>query len=127
MIGERVEAVNTAVRERAEVYAKSGDIHIAYQVTGDGPPDVVWTPGAISHLDLWWESPYFVRQFERVSSFCRLILFDKRGRGLSDRPTASATRRVGTSYNGTTRSRAVRCPALRDRGRHGRRRPARDL
>jgi len=72
-------------------YAKTGDIHIAYQVIGDGPPDVIWTPGAISHLDLWWESSYFVRLFERVSSFCRLILFDKRGTGLSDRPTGVAT------------------------------------
>ncbi len=72
-------------------YAKSGDIHIAYQAIGDGPMDVVFSPGAISHLDLWWESPYFVRFFERMSTFCRLILFDKRGTGLSDRPTAVAT------------------------------------
>jgi pimeloyl-ACP methyl ester carboxylesterase/class 3 adenylate cyclase len=72
-------------------YAKSGDIHIAYQVVGDGPQDLIWAPGSVSHLDLFWESPYWVRLFERVSSFCRLIRFDKRGTGLSDRPTAVAT------------------------------------
>src|SRR5713226_2544179 len=72
-------------------YAKSGDVHIAYQVIGDAPVDLVWAPGSVSHLDLWWECPYFVRLFERVSVFSRLILFDKRGTGLSDRPTAVAT------------------------------------
>lgn len=73
------------------LYAKSGDLHIAYQVVGKGPVDVVHTPGAISHLDLWWDCPYFVRYFERLASFSRLILFDKRGTGLSDRPTDYAT------------------------------------
>lgn len=72
-------------------YAKSGDVHVAYEVLGDGPTDLVWAPGAVSHLDLWPESPYWVRLYERVSSFARLILFDKRGTGLSDRPTAVAT------------------------------------
>lgn len=72
-------------------YAKSGEVYIAYQVDGEGPVDLVWAPGAISHLDLWWESPYWVRLFERLSAFSRLILFDKRGTGLSDRPTAVAT------------------------------------
>jgi pimeloyl-ACP methyl ester carboxylesterase len=72
-------------------YAKSGDVHIAYQLIGDGPPDFVLAPGYVSHLDLWWESRYWARLFERVSSFCRLILFDKRGTGLSDRPTVVAT------------------------------------
>jgi len=72
-------------------YAKSGDIHVAYQVIGDGPLDFLWAAGAVLHLDLAWESPYWVRLFERVSSFCRLIRFDRRGTGLSDRPTAVAT------------------------------------
>jgi class 3 adenylate cyclase/pimeloyl-ACP methyl ester carboxylesterase len=72
-------------------YAKSGDLFIAYQVTGDGPVDLVWSPGATSHLALQWENPYFVRFIERLSTFCRLIRFDKRGTGLSDRPTTAAT------------------------------------
>ncbi len=53
--------------------------------------DLVWAPGAFSHLDLWWENPYYARLFERMSSFTRLILFDKRGTGLSDRPATVAT------------------------------------
>ena len=67
-------------------YARSGDIRIAYQVTGDGPFDVVWAPGTMSHLDLDWEIPQRALFFERFSKFCRLIRFDKRGTGLSDRP-----------------------------------------
>ena len=72
-------------------YAKSGDVHIAYQVIGDAPIDLVLAPGSVSHLDLWWESPYWARLFERMGSFSRLILFDKRGTGLSDRPVTVAT------------------------------------
>jgi class 3 adenylate cyclase len=65
-------------------YAKSGSVHIAYQVTGDGPRDLVFVPGVISHLDLWWEDPIASRFFRRLASLGRLILFDKRGTGLSD-------------------------------------------
>jgi pimeloyl-ACP methyl ester carboxylesterase/class 3 adenylate cyclase len=72
-------------------YAKSGDLYIAYQVTGDGPVDLIWSPGTTSHLSLQWENSYFVRVIERLSSFTRLIRFDKRGTGLSDRPTKPAT------------------------------------
>ena len=72
-------------------YARSGDVHIAYQVLGDVPMDLVLAPGTVSHLDLWWESPYWARLFERMASFSRLILFDKRGTGLSDRPVTVAT------------------------------------
>ena len=66
-------------------YAKSGDVHIAYQVMGSGPLDLVLVPGFFSHLDIEWEEPRFVGFLERLSSFCRLIRFDKRGQGLSDR------------------------------------------
>src|SRR4030095_6753644 len=72
-------------------YARSGDVRIAYQVTGDGPVDVVWAPGTMSHLDLDWEIPQRALFFERFSKFCRLIRFDKRGTGLSDRPVHMAT------------------------------------
>ena len=65
-------------------YAKSGDVHIAYQVVGHGPRDLVFVPGLISHLDLWWEDPTASRFFRRLASLSRLILFDKRGTGLSD-------------------------------------------
>lgn len=66
-------------------YAQSGDVSIAYQVVGEGPLDLVCVPGTISHLDLWWENPLTIKFFQRLSSFSRLILFDKRGTGLSDR------------------------------------------
>lgn len=67
-------------------YAKSGDVNIAYQVVGGGPLDLVLVPGFISHLDLDWEGPGYAHMLERLSSFSRLIRFDKRGTGLSDRP-----------------------------------------
>ncbi|MEP7002952.1 MAG: alpha/beta hydrolase [Chloroflexota bacterium] len=67
-------------------YAKSGDLNIAYQVTGSGPPDLIWCGGQYSHLDLLWESPHFARTFERLGERSRFIIFDKRGQGLSDRP-----------------------------------------
>ena len=66
-------------------YAKSGDVHIAYQVIGDGPTDLVFVPGFVSHVEEWWEEPLCARFFERLAAFSRLILFDKRGTGLSDR------------------------------------------
>jgi pimeloyl-ACP methyl ester carboxylesterase len=66
-------------------YARSGDVSIAYQIVGDGPFDLVWTPGALSHLDLMWEDKNRARFFHTLSSFARLIIFDKRGTGLSDR------------------------------------------
>jgi pimeloyl-ACP methyl ester carboxylesterase len=66
-------------------YAKSGDTYIAYQVMGDGPLDLVFVPGFISHLDMQLELPATASFFTRLASFCRLIRFDKRGTGLSDR------------------------------------------
>ena len=70
-------------------YALSGDVNIAYQVLGEGPIDLIIVPGVVSHLDLWWEQPKATRFFERLASFSRLILFDKRGTGLSDRVQAA--------------------------------------
>lgn len=66
-------------------YAKSGELHIAYQVIGHGPIDLVVVPGFVSHLEYDWEHPLPARFFQRLASFSRLIRFDKRGTGLSDR------------------------------------------
>jgi pimeloyl-ACP methyl ester carboxylesterase len=66
-------------------YAKSGDVNIAYQVVGDGPFDLVYVPGWVSNVDLLWERPKPARFLERLASFSRLIMFDKRGTGMSDR------------------------------------------
>jgi pimeloyl-ACP methyl ester carboxylesterase len=66
-------------------YAKSGGVSIAYQVVGDGPNDLVLVPGWVSNVDVFWEEPRLARLLTRLASFSRLILFDKRGTGLSDR------------------------------------------
>jgi pimeloyl-ACP methyl ester carboxylesterase len=66
-------------------YAKSGRYHIAYQVFGDGPFDLVMIPGFMSHLEMWWEQPIAARGLRRLASFARVIIFDKRGTGMSDR------------------------------------------
>jgi len=67
------------------MYARSGDVNIAYQVIGDGPLDLVFVMGWVSHLEYFWREPSFARFLLRLASFSRLILFDKRGTGLSDR------------------------------------------
>src|SRR6185503_19201239 len=66
-------------------YARSGNVNIAYQVVGSGPVDLVFVMGWVSHLEYFWSEPSFARFLRRLSSFSRLILFDKRGTGLSDR------------------------------------------
>ncbi len=66
-------------------YVLSGDTHIAYQVVGQGPIDLVYVPGWVSHVELCWEEPTYARFLNQLSSFARLIMFDKRGTGLSDR------------------------------------------
>jgi pimeloyl-ACP methyl ester carboxylesterase len=65
-------------------YAKSGDLHIAYQVVGEGPRDLVFVPGWVSNVELVWEEPHQAAFLQRLASFARLILFDKRGTGSSD-------------------------------------------
>ena len=66
-------------------YAKSGDVNVAYQVIGDGPFDLIFAPGFVSNLEYGWEEPSLERFYRRLASFCRLVIFDKRGTGLSDR------------------------------------------
>src|ERR1700761_3013529 len=65
-------------------YARSGELSIAYQVSGKGP-DLVFVPGSLSHVELGWETPPMMQMFRRLSQFSRMITFDKRGTGLSDR------------------------------------------
>jgi len=66
-------------------FARSGDAHIAYQVIGDGPLDLVYVQGFVSNIELNWQEPLYARFLSRIASFARLITFDKRGTGLSDR------------------------------------------
>lgn len=72
-------------------YARSGEVNIAYQVFGAGAVDLVVVPGWISNIDTFWEEPGFARFFQRLGGFSRVILFDKRGTGLSDRVTDTPT------------------------------------
>ena len=72
-------------------YARSGVVRIAYQVVGSGPLDLVYVPGFVSNLDVFWEMPEWARFFSRLAAFSRLIVFDKRGTGLSDRDVGIAT------------------------------------
>src|SRR5690348_13781765 len=66
-------------------YARSGNYSIAYQVVGEGPFDLLWVPGFVSNVELAWEEPLLARFLDRLASFSRLVLFDKRGTGMSDR------------------------------------------
>jgi pimeloyl-ACP methyl ester carboxylesterase len=66
-------------------YAKSGDVNIAYQVIGDAPLTLVYAPGWISHVEVMWEDPHFAQFMARLASFARVVMFDKRGTGASDR------------------------------------------
>jgi len=80
-----------AVRVVNTKYARSGSVHIAYQLVGDGARDLVVVPGIFSHLELFWEDPGFTRWMNRLTTFARVIAFDKRGQGLSDRAVAVPT------------------------------------
>jgi class 3 adenylate cyclase len=72
-------------------FARSGDVDVAYHVVGDGPVDLVYVEGAYTHLELAWELPAYRRFCERLAEFTRLIRFDKRGMGMSDRVPGATT------------------------------------
>ena len=72
-------------------YAKCGDVHVAYLVFGEGAFDLVVVPGFISHIEHFWDEPSYVRWFQRLGSFARVVMFDKRGTGLSDRFSGAPT------------------------------------
>jgi DNA-binding winged helix-turn-helix (wHTH) protein len=72
-------------------YAKSGDVHIAYRIFGNGPRDIVMIPGTLSHLEIYWATPAYRHLLKRLTAFARVIMFDKRGQGLSDRVVAEQT------------------------------------
>jgi pimeloyl-ACP methyl ester carboxylesterase len=76
------------VVQRETRYAKSSRVNVAYQVVGDGPTDLILVPGFVSHVEVAWEEPRLAHFLGRLASFSRLIVFDKRGTGMSD-PVAS--------------------------------------
>src|SRR5262249_35693403 len=77
--------------EAATRYASADGASIAWQVHGEGPLDLVLVPGFVSHVEVMWEDPTIARFLRRLTSFARLIVFDKRGQGLSDRPARPPT------------------------------------
>jgi class 3 adenylate cyclase/pimeloyl-ACP methyl ester carboxylesterase len=81
---------NATVRPETR-YARSGDVNIAYQVVGEGPFDLVFVPGSVSHIELAWEIPRWAASLQHLASFSRLIIFDKRGTGMSDRFAGAPT------------------------------------
>ena len=93
-------------------FARSGDVDVAYRVVGDGPVDLVYVQGSYTHLEINWELPQFRRYCERLAEFTRLILFDKRGMGMSDRVQAPRRSRSAwtTSARSWTRSAASALP-----------------
>src|SRR6516162_3218534 len=83
-------------------YVKSGEVHIAYQVLGDGPINLLWVPGFVSHLEYDWEHPRPARFFRRLASFSRLIRFDKRAPGadsIAVRPESQISIKTGALPN----------------------------
>jgi pimeloyl-ACP methyl ester carboxylesterase len=72
-------------------YAASGDVNVAYQVMGDGPIDLIMIPGIVSHIELLHEMPGYTAFLHRFSKFARVVTFDKRGQGLSDRISGAPT------------------------------------
>ena len=80
-----VEAEAAIADPPATQYARSGQMHIAYQTVGEGPIDLVFLPGIVSNVELAWEEPHWAHFYEQLASISRLILFDRRGVGLSDR------------------------------------------
>jgi pimeloyl-ACP methyl ester carboxylesterase len=72
-------------------FARSGDVSVAYSVNGDGPVDIVYVEGAYTHLEVMWELPLYRQFCERIGAFARLIRFDKRGMGMSDRVPGATT------------------------------------
>jgi pimeloyl-ACP methyl ester carboxylesterase len=72
-------------------YAKSGDVSVAYQVIGDGSRDLIYVPGIVSHVEFFHQLPGYTEFLEDLASFARVVVFDKRGNGLSDRLAGAAT------------------------------------
>ena len=90
-MAERSQESGAAMGQPVTRYARAGEVNIAYQVVGDGPVDLVWAYGLASNIEVFWEEPSLAAFFRRLSEFTRLILFDRRGCGLSDRHGTTAT------------------------------------
>jgi pimeloyl-ACP methyl ester carboxylesterase len=100
------------VQPRTE-FARNGEVAIAYQVIGDGPRDAVFIPGFAGHLDLMWSEPAYGKFMERLADFSRLVLYDRRGTGLSDRFSRPTTLDESVAdLRAVIEASGVRTPAL---------------
>jgi pimeloyl-ACP methyl ester carboxylesterase len=90
-MAERSQESGAAMGQPVTRYARAGEVNIAYQVVGEGPVDLVWAYGLASNVEVFWEEPSLAAFLRRLSEFTRLILFDRRGCGLSDRHGTTAT------------------------------------
>ncbi len=90
-MAERSTESGAAMSQPVTRYARAGEVNIAYQVVGNGPVDLVWAYGLASNVEVFWEEPSLAAFLRRLSEFTRLILFDRRGCGLSDRHGTTAT------------------------------------
>jgi pimeloyl-ACP methyl ester carboxylesterase len=92
VLGDTIHVTDSDARAIPETrYTRSGDVHIAYQVVGEGPIDLVVTPGGSHHVELVWENPPHARFLGSLASMSRMLVFDKRGTGMSDRVTGAPT------------------------------------
>ena len=102
-------------------YARSGDVHIAYQVVGDGPFDLVFVPGFVTHLELNWKLPGMAASQLQMAAFSRMVRFDKRGTGMSDPVSGAPT--LELRMEGYEVAEIVGLQALRDAARERRTAP----
>jgi pimeloyl-ACP methyl ester carboxylesterase len=84
-------------------YAESGELSIAYQVIGSGPPDLLYVGSWVNQIEHAWELPSYARFLERLASFSRVITLDKRGSGLSDRLRHFPSQRLGAERDARRR------------------------
>src|SRR4029077_11976704 len=83
-VGVVAPAAITLIGMAETSYASCGDLSLAYQVFGDGPVELVFVGSMVTHVELFWAMPEFKAFFEQLATFCRVLLFDKSGGGLSD-------------------------------------------
>ena len=89
--GKRGRILGVITPPRTSYARTRDDVHVAFEVVGDGPFDLVWANSWLSHIEFSWDNPTIARFYEHLASFCRLVLFDKRGTGLSDPVTGIPT------------------------------------
>ncbi len=111
---EKVRGGDERFRIARTRYAESGDVSIAYQAMGDGPIDMIMVPGFVSHIEFAHELPGYTALLRRLASFARVVTFDKRGQGLSDRMSGAPRWRSAWTMSAPSWTRSARsAPSVR--------------